>query len=112
MIKVIKANINLFDKIFQLFHKLINSKLSREEFRYLFTVNWCKENNYSGYVLLNNKTVVGFLGAIFSKRSLNGSTFKFCNLSTWIVEENYRQYSILLLLPIVRTKNLIVTIFQ
>ncbi|MEK9627500.1 MAG: GNAT family N-acetyltransferase [Nitrospinota bacterium] len=100
-----------FEKIYPLFVKFQNPKLSKDDWRQLFVDHWqCKEG-YFGYVLENQGEVVGFLGLIFSNRTLNGRKTKFCNLTSWVVEENFRNQSLSLLLPVLKLNEYALTIF-
>jgi hypothetical protein len=54
-----------------------------------------------GYILIKNeKDIVGFLGTIFSKRSINEMTVDHCYLHSWVVFERYRLQAFRLILPI------------
>lgn len=54
-----------------------------------------------GYVMIDGfQNIVGFLGTIFSNRTVNESEFLQCCLHTWIVDKKYRLYSHNLLLQI------------
>ncbi len=54
-----------------------------------------------GYVMIDGfQNIVGFLGTIFSNRTVNESEFLQCCLHTWIVDKKYRLYSHYLLLQI------------
>ncbi len=58
-----------------------------------------KQNNFPiGYIMLNDSDLpVGYMGSWFSKRFIEGTEDVFCNIHTWIVDQNYRIYSFYLL---------------
>ena len=58
-----------------------------------------------GFALYDQGVAVGFLGTIFSKRRIDGRDEIFCNTSSWIVREDYRHASILLLKPILAMRD-------
>ena len=99
-----------FEKTYPLFVKLNNSRLSKDDWRKLFVDHWQSNEGYIGYVLEDKERIVGFLGLMFSHRILNGQQEKFCNLTSWVVEENFRNQSLLLLLPVLKLTNYTLTI--
>ena len=56
----------------------------------VFEYRWKLKQFPYGYIMLENDTIVGFLGTIFSERTLGGQKAVHCNLSAWIVDEDYR----------------------
>ena len=52
--------------------------------------------NYRGYCLMDDKKIVGFFGIIFSD-FYKDRDLKFANVTTWVVNKNYRGHSIKLL---------------
>ena len=47
-----------------------------------------------GYIMRNKqKNIVGFMGAIFSIRTIDYKEIVFCNIHTWIIDETFRLYS-------------------
>lgn len=49
------------------------------------------QNNY-GIIILDNDTVVGFLGFIYSTRLLDKMPYRYANASTWAIDDGYRIY--------------------
>lgn len=49
------------------------------------------QNNY-GIIILDNDTVVGFLGFIYSTRIWNKTPYRYANASTWAIDDGYRIY--------------------
>ena len=96
----------------------LNSKFYSETMNYLQkqkylkfpSINKVLENSFIsdyplGYVITNeNKTIVGFMGTIYSKRNFNNQEYIYCNIHSWIVDETYRINSFLLLTPLINQK--------
>jgi len=92
----------------------LNSKSYSETIKYLKeqkylkfpSINKLLNNIFStkhpiGYVIKNEKkTIVGFMGTIYSKRNFNNQEYTYCNIHSWVVEEKYRINSFLLLTPL------------
>ena len=68
-----------------------------EPWKNLFNAELHEENDCFGYALVDSARVVGILGALFSTRSVNGERKRFCNLHTWLVEQEYRGHSLRLM---------------
>lgn len=56
----------------------------------VFEYPWKLRQYPYGYAMFENHSIVGFLGTIFSERVLGGQRAVHCNLSAWIVDEDYR----------------------
>ena len=54
-----------------------------------------------GYILKDDNKIVGFLGTMFSERTINKKNYTYCNLHTWIVNKSHRLSSYQLLLPVI-----------
>jgi len=74
--------------------------VSEAALRCLFTQSWSTEEGSCGLQMKADGRVVGFVGHIFSRRSIDGVQEKFCNLGLWAVDECYRSGGSLLLLPV------------
>ena len=110
MALVRKAVAEDFEGIYPLLVKFNNPRLSKDDWRSLFFDNWHSNEGYFGYVLEAQEYIVGFLGLMFSCRMLNEKEEKFCNITSWIVEEKFRSQSLLLLLPVLKLQNYTLTI--
>jgi hypothetical protein len=102
----------------------INTKLYTESLNYLKNQKYIKfskienvlKNNFIsnlplGYVIIDReKKIVGFMGTIFSKKIINGSEYNYCNIHSWIVDEQHRINSFFLLTPLLE-KDIILTAF-
>jgi hypothetical protein len=109
MIKVEKAIASDFNNIYPLLEKFNNPNISIDDWKKLFSNFWNNEEDYCGYMLKDDDKIVGYLGLIFHKRIISNRVIKFCNMSSWIVEEEYRDKGALLLLPVLRLENYIIT---
>src|SRR5262245_22682344 len=98
----------MFDDIFPLLLELGGSH-SREKWREIFDYKWESGEGYVGYALVDDRKVVGFNGAIFSRRIIEGREVRFCNLTSWIVKEQYRTESLRLVFPILNLKGYTIT---
>jgi hypothetical protein len=105
-----KAVAKDFEETYPLFAKFKNPRLSRDDWRQLFVDHWQSNEGYFGYVLEDEERIVGFLGLIFSRRTLNGKELKFCNITSWVVDEKFRNQSLSLFLPVLKLKDYVLTI--
>jgi hypothetical protein len=79
--------------------------MSKQDWRWLlFEYPWAP-GPPRGWALCVDGRAVGFIGAVFSARPLLGRVEKFCNLACWIVLEEYRYASALLLRPALALKD-------
>lgn len=62
-----------------------------------------------GYTLLNGNAVVGFIGAVTAQREVNGEAVHVCNLSSWVVQAQYRGWGLALLAAVLQDENLTYT---
>jgi hypothetical protein len=108
MAVVEKVTSAMFDDVYPLLSEL-NSARSREKWREIFDYKWESDEGYVGYALVDDRKVVGFNGAIFSRRIIDGREARFCNLTSWIVKEQYRTESLRLVFPILKLKGYTVT---
>ena len=107
-----KAQMNDFDRVYPLLQKMEHSHSSREDWHKLFENHWQLEDFSPGLLLVQDDKVVGFLSTIYSIQTINNKPQIFCNLSSWIVEEEYRSFSFLMILPLVRNKDIVLTSYS
>src|SRR5262245_55384343 len=98
----------MFDEVYPLLSEL-DSTYSREKWREIFDYKWESDEGYVGYALVDDRKVVGFNGAIFSRRIIDGREAKFCNLTSWIVNDQYRTESLRLVFPFLSLKGYTIT---
>lgn len=109
MVTVRKAYVEDFDGILPL---LLKFSTDVPTWKKLFVNHWNHPENYYGFVLTDEEKIIGFLGTIFSSRVINGKVEKFCNLSTWIVDEQYKKHGLSLFLPILELEDYTITNFS
>ncbi len=110
--KIRKAEIEDFDKVYPLLQKMNNACLSRDDWHRLFENHWQMEGFSPGIVLETEHEIVGYIGTIYSIQKLDGKEQIFCNLTTWIVQEDFRSHSFMMILSLVRNKNIVLTSFS
>jgi hypothetical protein len=93
------VNITMFPQFHPLLRE-INPELSTTEWYSLFNPPWDQPEKFCGYGLFDASEMVGFLGFIFSQRTIEGQLENFCNLTSWIVKEPYRGRGISLMLAL------------
>lgn len=106
-----EAKYNDFEGVYPLFHKLNSSTLSKNDWQKLFVNNFNTDEDFCGFVIEDNEKIQGFLGTIFSKKTIGDKEYKFCNSTSWIVEKEYRAKSLILLMKIHKLKSYIFTNF-
>lgn len=104
MLVVEKAIASDFEEVFELLVKFTQVPTPKEVWKRLFTNHWHGDEDYFGYVLRDHDKIVGYMGLIFSKRNINGVEHKFCDMTSWIVKEEYRHESLRLLTPVLALK--------
>ncbi|MBF0379497.1 MAG: GNAT family N-acetyltransferase [Magnetococcales bacterium] len=67
----------------------------------IFTNHWGLEDNFFGYILTDDDRVVGFIGTIFSETVIAGDVRRFCNITTIVTDEEYRDKGAYLLMSVV-----------
>jgi hypothetical protein len=112
MATVRKALPGDFEKTYPLLQKLNNTTLKRANWENIFKNPWNNLEEHCGYVLIEEDKIVGYLGTLFNTRNLQGNNYNFCNVTSWIVEKEYRNQSFLLLLPLLSLKKYNITIFS
>ncbi len=68
--------------------------------------NWLPGNESFGLRLLANGELVGFLGASYSLRPIDGAWEKFCAIAPWYVREQYRPHSLPMLFKLLADKSM------
>ena len=114
MFKIEKAYKKDFERVYPCLERFEDLGLgnSKEEWRRIFDKYWETPEDFCGYMLLKDGQVKGYLGLIFSYRIYNNQLEKFCNFTTWIVDKDCRQQSLLLLLESLKLKDYIFTNFS
>ncbi len=109
MAELRKATIDLFPDILPLLEHFDVPDMGSEDWFHLFSASWKGKRDYFGYVLMEGRKAVGFLGGLFHERLFEEDRYPVCNLFCWYVLEEFRSQSLLLLMPFLREKGLTVT---
>lgn len=98
-----------FEQVYPLLATFPGSRRPREEWRrMLFDPPWDSGGPERGYALFDGARAVGFLGTLFSVRQVQGVPHRFCNLSSWVVDDAHRSSSLRLVFPILALKDVTV----
>ena len=102
-----------FEEIYRKYLKDDDHRLQRGDWQQLFQPV-CKSLNNAcvGYKLVHDGQVAGMLGMIMSNRIIDGTPLSFCNLHSWFVDEDQRGNSLLLMRPLLRMKEHVITDFS
>lgn len=107
--KVYKSDYCIVKKFLNENLQLPRAAATKEPWKPLFDIHWKREFDHVGYILLDGDTIVGFLGTIFATYILENKEYKFCNVTSWVVKDAYRNQSMSLLFPILQLKNYVIT---
>jgi hypothetical protein len=111
MADLLKVKESNFETVYPILSGLYSGKDSRDKWKRLFYRYWRSDEDYVGYMLVDEGKIVGFIGLLFSRRFIRGSEHKFCNVTSWIVDDGYRVEGIRLLIPVIKLTDYIVTNF-
>lgn len=109
MIDIVRVYESDFENIYPLLIKFNNKRLTKAHWERLFKSFWNRNEDYFGLALKDSDRFVGFHGLIFAQRYKNGINFTTANMSSWIVDENYRKYSMAMLLEIFKLGDYVFT---
>ena len=100
-----------FDQVYPLLHGFGDSPIAKESWKKIFVTPWKTTEDFCGYLLLSDGEVKGYLGLFFSQRIINQQAEKFCNMTSWIVDEACRSQSLKMLLEVLKLKDYTLTNF-
>jgi len=109
MVKVEKVSKDAFEIIYPLFNG-IPYRLPRRKWEQLFFNQW-DDQDFIGYALMDNGVPHGFIGIKLSRQDINGTVRKFCNITSWVVEDAYKAHAMFLLFPILKLADYTLTDF-
>jgi hypothetical protein len=109
MVSIRDARAEDFEKVYPLLQEFNNPFVTKEHWRQLFVDHSGCQDGRFGYILFDGDNAVGFMGTTFSERTFNGEKVRFCNMSNWIVKNEYRGHSLSLLAKVVANKNVTIT---
>jgi len=109
MIHIKEINNNLIEDC-------VNFLYSREEFsqtisdwRKMLSYKWKLSGFPYGYAMLEKGEVKGVLLTVFSERLIDKKIHVLCNLSTWVVNKDYRFHSLKLIAPLLKDDRITIT---
>jgi len=111
MFTITKAVSEDFERVYPLFQGFEDAPIPKDDWKKIFDIPWHTKEDFCGYLLLKDGEIKGYLGVIFSRRELQGKIEKFGNMTSWIVTEDCRGQSILLLLELLKLKDYTLTNF-
>ncbi|HSS20760.1 MAG TPA: hypothetical protein VLL54_11850 [Pyrinomonadaceae bacterium] len=111
MLTIRKANSEDFERVYPLLESFGESPIAKETWRKIFVTPWHTDEDFCGYVLLNDDEVKGYLGLVFSQRISHERNEKFCNMTSWIVTEDSRSKSLAMVLKALELKDYTFTNF-
>ncbi len=111
MPELVKIRSELFPKLYAAFLHDDDPLSDQRDWRDVFDYQWQKDEDYSGYALLENDKVIGMMAMAFSNRLIDGQSHKFCNLHTWWVHEDHRGHSVAMLRPLLSLTDYTITHF-
>ena len=109
MTQIVRATKELFEPAYLLLSGLSGSRCSKDCWRNIFEPRLPSPFDHCGYALMDGKEMAGFIGTIFSERTLDGRKTVVCNITSWFVKEQYRSQSLSLLFPILNLKDCLLT---
>src|SRR5688572_13267612 len=101
-----------FELVYPLLMKFGNSGISSDSWRRIFQHPWAGPDDPCGYILFKGKEAKGFLGLIFSRRTIRGRQETLCNMTSWIVEPDCRNQSLALLRKVLQFDGITITNFS
>lgn len=81
--------------------------ISNATWNTLLGYEWENKLGYKGMLLEEEERIVGFLCYILSSKNISGTELTFCNISSWVVDPEFRSKSLKLLSPLFKIKNLV-----
>ena len=107
-LEIKKTYLSDFEKIYPLLQEF-NSPYSKDNWRKIFSYHWDGAEDYVGFHLEHKNDVVGFMGLIFSCRNKQNAQYKFCNITSLLVKQDYRAATFFLVRKLKTLENMILT---
>ena len=86
------------------FCRFLTENLSRERsaeaWAQAFRQPWCRDKPNNGFLLRQEGRVVGGIGAIYADRTIRGQDYRFCNITSWCVQDAFRSQSMRLAMAV------------
>ena len=84
-------------RVAEFLHRHLNGQVTADVWARAMNVSWVVGKPNSGFMLLDDNTVVGAHLAFYSQRDLGGDPERVCNLGAWCVLPEHRFHSLRLL---------------
>jgi len=94
-----RATPDMFEGIHEVL-KEFDSPLTRDDWKRLVDYPF-NVQDYCGWVSIDRGEIVGYLGAVFSRRG----DARFCGLSSWITKKSHRKANLHILMPMLELKD-------
>jgi hypothetical protein len=78
----------------------LSRERSAEAWAKAFTQDWCRSKPNNGFLIRHESRIVGGIGAIYAERLVRGRTERFCNITSWCVQDAFRAQSMRLALAL------------
>ncbi|HEV7891467.1 MAG TPA: hypothetical protein VGP08_12560 [Pyrinomonadaceae bacterium] len=111
MFTIERATADDFGRVYPRLRQCFGETIPEQEWRKIFAPQWAGPEDFCGYMLLKDGQVKGYLGLIFSRRTLDGRPEKFCNLTSWCVSDDCRGQSLSMLLTALKLSDYTFTNF-
>jgi len=79
----------------------LSAERTPEQWAQAFQQNWGVAKPNNGFLIRDQGKIVGGIGAIYAERVIRGNAERFCNITSWCVEEAYRAQSMRLAMAVV-----------
>lgn len=100
------------EKVCSFLAEHMGRQLTAEHYRAIFSYPWMGKPPNRGFLLEASAGIVGYIGAIYADRLIQGRTVRFCNLTNWCVLPEFRKYSTSVLTPLLQSNEIVVTNFS
>ncbi|MDG2014504.1 MAG: hypothetical protein P8J33_13430 [Pirellulaceae bacterium] len=111
MPELVKIRPELFPKIYDAVLRDDDPYTNENQWRTIINYTWDREEDYTGYALLEGDKVIGMMAMVFRDRFILDRPHKLCNLHTWWVHEDYRGRSVAMLRPLLGMSQYTITHF-
>ncbi|MGE3818647.1 MAG: hypothetical protein AB7I30_04380 [Isosphaeraceae bacterium] len=97
------------EELFETVVRPLAPRIPRQRWQRAFEPRDWRDEEHFGYVLVDGGKMIGMLGTLFSRRSIDGRDVRFCNLHNWYVTPEHRASSLLLMRPVLALREHVVT---
>jgi hypothetical protein len=104
MVSIRDAHADDFEIVYPLLLEFNNPHITKEHWRQLFVDHSGCQDGRFGYIMFDGQSAVGFIGTTFSERIFRGEKLRLCNMSAWVVKNEYRSHSLSLFAKVTANK--------